>query len=69
MLASLGDEASRGEAATHAAAAASASGRDPSPTELLALQSSVYRYSEVIDLSSKLVDRASSGVKTVVSGQ
>ncbi len=37
--------------------------------ELLALQAGVYRYSEVVDLSAKLVDRASSGVKTVLQGQ
>jgi hypothetical protein len=36
---------------------------------LLALQAGVYRYSEAVDLAAKLVDRASSSVKTVVQGQ
>jgi hypothetical protein len=37
--------------------------------ELLALQSEVYRYSEAVDLSAKLVDRVTNGVKTVIQGQ
>ncbi len=37
--------------------------------ELLALQTEVYRYSEAVDLSAKLVDRATNGVKTVIQGQ
>lgn len=37
--------------------------------DLLALQADVYRYSEAVDLSAKLVDRASNGVKTVIQGQ
>jgi hypothetical protein len=37
--------------------------------DLLALQAGVYRYSEAVDLSAKLVDRAANGVKTVLQGQ
>ena len=37
--------------------------------DLLALQAGVYRYGEVVDLASRLVDRASSAVKTVIQGQ
>jgi hypothetical protein len=37
--------------------------------ELLALQSEVYRYSEAVDLSAKLVDRVTNGIKTVIQGQ
>lgn len=51
------------------AIAASRSGRDLDASELLALQAGVYRYSEAVDLAAKLVDRASSGVKTVLQGQ
>ncbi len=46
-----------------------AAGADLSQTELIALQAGVYRYSEAVDLCSKLIDRATSGVKTVVQGQ
>jgi hypothetical protein len=69
VLAGLGDAASRGEHGVQHAVGAGAAGRDLSAAELLSLQASVYRYSEVIDLASKLVDRATTGVKTVVQGQ
>lgn len=35
--------------------------------QLIALQAGIYRYSEAVDLVAKLVDRASTAVKTVVS--
>ena len=44
-------------------------GADLGPAELLALQAGIYRYSEAVDLAAKLVDRVSSGVKTVIQGQ
>jgi hypothetical protein len=59
----------QGEAMTRAAIAASRSGRDLGSAELIALQAGVYRYSEAVDLAAKLVDRVSSGVKTVLQGQ
>jgi hypothetical protein len=43
--------------------------RDLGPGELLALQTEVYRYSEAVDLSAKMVDRVTSGIKTVLQGQ
>jgi len=36
---------------------------------LLALQAGIYRYGETMDLAARLVDKASSAVKTVVQGQ
>jgi hypothetical protein len=33
------------------------------------VQASVYRYGEVIDVASKLVDHATGSVKTVMQGQ
>ena len=48
---------------------ASKSGGALSPAELLSLQAGVYRYGEVVDLASRFVDRAQSGVKTVLQGQ
>ena len=35
---------------------------------LIALQAGIYRYTEAVDLASKIVDRASSAVHTVLSG-
>jgi hypothetical protein len=39
------------------------------PTSLLALQAGIYRYGETMDLAAQLVDKASTGVKTIVQGQ
>jgi hypothetical protein len=39
------------------------------PQGMLALQAGVYRYVESVDLCSKLVDRASSAVKTTLQNQ
>ncbi len=39
------------------------------PAELLALQSGVYRYTQEVELASKLVDKASSAVKTTLQSQ
>jgi hypothetical protein len=46
-----------------------ANGQELGTGELLALQAGVYRYSEAVDLASRLVDRAASGVKTILQGQ
>ncbi len=62
----LGKEINHGERTVRGALAAG--GSDLAPSDLLALQAGVYRYSEAVDLASKLVDKASSGVKTVVNG-
>lgn len=69
LLSGLGHEVNRGEAMMKGAIAASRSGCDLDASELLALQAGVYRYSEAVDLAAKLVDRTSSGVKTVLQGQ
>jgi len=66
-LRSLGREVDRGEKVVRRAI--DGGGKDLGPGELLALQAGVYRYSEAVDLSAKLIDRATSGVKTVLQGQ
>lgn len=60
-------EMDRGEAAIHAVTRAG--GASLSATDLLALQSRVYRYSEAVDLTAKLVDRGTNGVRTLLTGQ
>jgi hypothetical protein len=67
ILHGLGREVDHGEKVVRRAV--SGGGKDLGPGELLALQAGVYRYSEAVDLSAKLVDRATSGVKTVLQGQ
>jgi hypothetical protein len=54
-----------GEALIARAARGNLGGLDSA--QLIALQAGIYRYSEAIDLVGKLVDRATSAVKTVVS--
>jgi hypothetical protein len=68
LVRGLGHEVQRGEAAVRGAVA-SARGGNLGPAELIALQAGVYRYSEAVDLASRLVDHATSGLKTVVQGQ
>jgi hypothetical protein len=69
ILHGLGREVDRGEAIVRRATAGATAGREIGNVELLALQAGVYRYSEAVDLSAKLVDRATNGVKTVLQGQ
>jgi hypothetical protein len=61
----LSKESDRGESLVRRAV----SGRGMEPGQLLALQAGIYRYGEVVDLATKLVDRASTGAKTVLQGQ
>ena len=67
VLRGLGNEVDRGERLVRRATRAG--GQDLGPAELLALQAGVYRYSEAVDLSAKLIDRATNGVKTILQGQ
>jgi len=67
ILRGLGREVDHGEKVVRRAI--EGGGKDLGPADLLALQAGVYRYSEAVDLSAKLVDRATSGVKTVLQGQ
>ena len=67
LVRGLGAEVQRGETLVHHAIA-SASGGDLEPAQLIALQAGVYRYAEAVDLASRLVDHATSGLKTVIQG-
>jgi hypothetical protein len=63
VLQALGNEAKKGEALVERAV--HGAGREVSPADLIALQAGIYRWVEVVDLTSKLVDRAAQAVKTV----
>ncbi len=69
LLHGLGRESNQGEAMMKSALGAGAKSGNLGSADLLALQAGVYRYGEVVDLASRLVDRATSAVKTVVQGQ
>jgi hypothetical protein len=68
LVRGLGGELQRGEALVRGAIA-SAHGGALGAAELIALQAGVYRYSEAVDLASRLVDHATSALKTVLQGQ
>jgi len=63
----LGDEVTRGEAVVEGALRAAVGVLGPA--ELIALQAGIYRYSEAVDLAAKLVDHATTGIKTILQGQ
>jgi hypothetical protein len=62
----LGKEINSGERMMRGALGAG--GSELGPSELLALQAGVYRYGETVDLASKLIDKTSNGVKTIING-
>ena len=66
LVRGLGTELDHGEATMRHALRGSSSS---DPSALLALQAGVYRYVEAVDLASKLVDRATSAVKTTLQSQ
>lgn len=66
LLQSLAGEIHKGEALTRSALGAGRAGQSLGPSELIALQAGIYRYGEAVDLASRLVDRATSAVKTVL---
>jgi hypothetical protein len=66
VVRALGEESDRGEALVRRAVSGS---QGLAPSQLLALQAGIYRYGEVVDLATRLVDRASTGVKSVLQGQ
>jgi hypothetical protein len=69
MLEGFGREVRHGESLMHRAIDATHVGSSIDPADLIALQVGVYRYSESVDLASRLIDRATSAVKTVLQGQ
>ncbi|HEX4448979.1 MAG TPA: hypothetical protein VH044_19700 [Polyangiaceae bacterium] len=69
LLRSLGREIHQGESLVRSALGAARGGHDLDAGDLIALQAGVYRYGEAVDLASRLVDRATTAVKTVLQGQ
>src|SRR3954462_9870220 len=64
-LKGIGRAVDGGEALIASASRGNLGGLDSA--QLIALQAGIYRYSEAVDLVGKLVDRAATAVKTVVS--
>ena len=66
-LHSLGRELDRGEALTDKAIRGGSG--HASPEQLIALQAGIYRYSEAVDLVTKLVDKGTQAVRTTLQNQ
>jgi hypothetical protein len=69
VLEGLGREIQRGESLMRSAVDPAQASASISPVGLIALQAGVYRYAEAVDLASRIVDRATGSVKTVIQGQ
>jgi hypothetical protein len=69
LLRGLGEELDRGERLAEGAIHGGGAGATMSPGQLIALQAGIYRYSEAVDLVSKLVDRAGQAVRTTLQSQ
>jgi hypothetical protein len=64
LMTGIGKEFEHGESVNEAVK--KAQGKKLDAAELLALQSEVYRYSQTVDMTSKIVDGATHNVKTVL---
>lgn len=64
VLLAVGAQADRGERLIRGVV--SGRGGPMSAAELIALQAGIYRYTELIDLTSKFVDRAANAVRTTL---
>lgn len=62
----LGAAIDRGDGFVERAASTHYSGLDAG--QLIALQAGIYRYSEAVDLTAKLIDRLTGAAKTVLEG-
>jgi len=69
LLDGLGRELESGEALAERAIHAGAGSGGMTPEALLALQAGIYRYSEEVDLVTKLVDRGTQAVKATLQNQ
>jgi hypothetical protein len=67
-LRGLGQELDRGESIAEKAIRG-AGGHGYSPERLIALQAGIYRYSEAVDLVTKLVDKGTQAVRTTLQNQ
>ena len=69
LLRGLGRELDHGENMTETAIRGAGGHGAMSPARLIALQAGIYRYSEAVDLVTKLVDRGTQAVRTTLQNQ
>lgn len=69
MLRDAAESLARGESSIDAAVHRLTRGRTLSPEELIALQATVYRHAAEVEMAAKLVDKLTSGVRTLLTSQ
>src|SRR4051812_18178938 len=69
LLRGVGQELDRGESLAEKAIRGVGDPASLSPQHLIALQAGIYRYSEALDLVTKLVDRGTQAVRTTLQNQ
>jgi hypothetical protein len=69
LLRAFGHELDRGENLAEKAINGPGGHASLSPERLIALQAGIYRYSEAVDLVTKLVDRGTQAVRTTLQNQ
>jgi len=69
LLRGIGQELDRGESIAEKAIRGGGGHTAWSPERLIALQAGIYRYSEAVDLVTKLVDRGTQAVRTTLQNQ
>ncbi|MDY7225539.1 ATP-dependent helicase HrpB [Hyalangium rubrum] len=69
MMTTMLDSLEKGQGNLEKLMKAGASGKQFSNAELLSLQASMYKYTQELDLTSKVVEKATSGLKDVVKTQ
>lgn len=69
LLQGLGKELDRGENITEKAIRGAGGHTGLSPERLIALQAGIYRYSEAVDLVTKVVDKGTQAVRTTLQNQ
>ncbi len=69
MMTTMVDSLEKGQVNLEKLIEAGANGKKFSNAEMLSLQASMYKYTQELDLTSKVVEKATSGLKDVVKTQ
>jgi hypothetical protein len=69
VLAGYGRELEAGERLIKGVVHSARSSVSLGPGELIALQAGIYRYGQAVDLASRIIDRATTSIKTILQAQ
>lgn len=69
MVTKMVDDLERGQGVMEQILSEGLSGKEFSSSELIALQAGIYRYSQELDLTAKVVEKATTGLKDTLRTQ